>query len=128
MYNRKLCSELLYIVTDFPNVQVVIAIMVTILWIGPILALLLNSGKQEGGDLTGCFLSSCDRGFLKSLANGRDWFSFILLPGSKSLFETETNREEAEDKDLEKNLCELLDQAMPETPETIFRFFIYMSQ
>lgn len=57
-----------YIVPTFLPVQAVIAIVVTILWIGPLLPiLLLYLGTWGGGDPHSCFISSCNiGGFLKS--------------------------------------------------------------
>ena len=57
-----------YIVPTFLAVQAVIAIVVTILWIGPLLPiLLLYLGTWGGGDPHSFFVSSCNiGGFLKS--------------------------------------------------------------
>lgn len=61
-----------YIVPTFLPVQAVIAIVVTILWIGPLLPiLLLCLGTWGGGDPHSCFISSCNiGGFLKSWSVG----------------------------------------------------------
>lgn len=75
-FDNKYSTKLFYIVTNFPSVQVVMAIMVTILWIGALLALLLNSGKQEVGDLTGRFLSNCDGRLPKEFGQ---WKGLVLI-------------------------------------------------
>lgn len=63
------------------------------------------------------------KGFLKSLANGRNWFLFILPPGSKT-FENGANGEEPEERGTEKNSFELLDQAVPEIRTSLGFLFI----
>lgn len=88
------------------------------------------SWNTEGGGVTPRVVSwaTVTKGFLKSLANGRNWFLFILPPGSKSAFENGANGEEPEERGTEKNSFELLDQAVSEIRTSLGFLFIWANK